>query len=160
MNWSYHTTLLEDWVTAFYRELGILKPGDLCINKIAQRCNIILLKETMESYYIANDFMRMIVIDSRLSLARQREVFFHELCHVLRHVGMQGRMPSSFCELQEWDAVHFTTYAAIPFHMLKYMNPAKDTIADMSEMFQVTPELCKKRLTQIHSKIQMKECSA
>ncbi|MGG0726606.1 hypothetical protein [Bacillus paramycoides] len=68
-------------------------------------------------------------------------------------------MPNAFRELQEWDAVRFTKYAAIPFHMLKYINPAKDTmVADMSEVFQVTPELCKQRLTQIQRKIQIKEC--
>ncbi|MCP1124601.1 ImmA/IrrE family metallo-endopeptidase [Bacillus sp. 3103sda1] len=161
MGWSYQTTLLEDWITAFYRNLGIWKPSDLCIDKIAHQCNIILLKETVESYYITNDYMQMIVIDSRLCKEKQREVFFHELCHVLRHAGMQGMMPPAFRELQEWDAVHFTKYAAIPAHMLQYIRLEKDTIvADMSEMFGVTPELCKKRLAHIHNKIQMREHSA
>ncbi|MED1089708.1 MULTISPECIES: ImmA/IrrE family metallo-endopeptidase [Bacillus] len=159
MDWSYQTTLLEDWITTFYQQLGILKPNDLCIEKIAQLCNIILLKDDIDSYYIANNYLKMIVIDSRLSKEKQKEVFFHELCHILRHTGIQGIMPNAFRELQEWDAVRFTKYAAIPFHMLKYINPAKDTmVADMSEVFQVTPELCKQRLTQIQRKIQIKEC--
>lgn len=161
MNWSYQTTLLEDWITAFYQNLGIRTPNDLCIDKIAHKCNVILLKENIDSYYLANDYIKMIVIDSRLSLEQQREVFFHELCHVLRHAGMQGMMPIAFRELQEWDAVRFSRYAAIPAHMLQYIRLEKDnTIADMSEMFGVTPDLCKKRLTQIHNKIQMKELLA
>ncbi|EOO78279.1 ImmA/IrrE family metallo-endopeptidase [Bacillus cereus] len=159
MNFSYQTTLLEDWITAFYQNLDIRTPSDLCIDKIAHKCNIILLKENINSYYIANDLIKMIVLDARLPIEKQREIFFHELCHIMRHVGIQGIMPRAFRELQEWDAVRFTKYAAIPFHMLKYINPTKDTmVADMSEVFQVTPELCKQRLTQIQMKIQIKEC--
>ncbi|MGG0726607.1 hypothetical protein [Bacillus paramycoides] len=75
MDWSYHTTLLEDWITTFYQQLGILKPNDLCIEKIAQLCNIILLKDDIDSYYIANNYLKMIVIDSRLSKEKQKEVF-------------------------------------------------------------------------------------
>ncbi|EEK89223.1 ImmA/IrrE family metallo-endopeptidase [Bacillus cereus] len=158
LNFSYQTTLLEDWITSFYQNLGIRTPSDLCIEKIAHKCNIILLKENINSYYIANDLIKMIVLDARLSLEKQREVFFHELCHIMRHVGIQGKMPSAFRELQEWDAVRFSIYAAIPFRMLEYINFSKDTlVADMCEMFQVSPELCKKRLLQIQKK-QMKEC--
>ncbi|WP_439022640.1 hypothetical protein [Bacillus thuringiensis] len=76
MNWSYQTTLLEDWITAFYQNLGIRTPSDLCIDKIAHKCNIVLLKENIDSYYIANDFIRLIVLDARLSQEQQREVFF------------------------------------------------------------------------------------
>ncbi|WP_461301902.1 ImmA/IrrE family metallo-endopeptidase [Bacillus sp. F9_6S_D1_P_5] len=156
LNWSYQTTLLEDWITAFYQNLDIRTPSDLCIDKIAHKCNIILLKENINSYYIANNLLKMIVLDARLPLEKQREVFFHELCHIMRHVGIQGIMPTTFRELQEWDAVRFTIYAAIPFHMLIFINPLNDTIIpEMSEVFQVSPELCKKRLTQIHNRIQL-----
>ncbi|HIE6629504.1 TPA: ImmA/IrrE family metallo-endopeptidase [Bacillus luti] len=157
LNFSYQTTLLEDWITAFYQTIGIRTPSDLCVDKIAHKCNIVLLRENIDSYYIANDFIRLIVLDVRLSQEQQREVFFHELCHVLRHAGMQGMMPSAFRELQEWDAVRFTRYAAIPAHMLPYIPSEKDVIDDMSKMFQVTPELCTKRLAQIHNRIQLKE---
>ncbi|MBM7584654.1 hypothetical protein JOC86_001191 [Bacillus pakistanensis] len=59
-------------------------------------------------------------------------------------------MPSAFRELHEWDANHFTQYAAIPYYMIKYI-PFNDidVIKQMSEMFKVSPELCEERLKQI-----------
>ncbi|MGH0428175.1 ImmA/IrrE family metallo-endopeptidase [Bacillus hominis] len=134
-----------------------LSPSDLYIDKIAYKCNIVLLRENIDSYYIANDFIRLFVLDTRLSQEQQREVFFHDLCHVLRHAGVQGIMPPAFRELQEWDAVRFTRYAAIPTHMLPYIPSEKDVIDDMSKMFQATPKLCKKNLAQIHNRIQLQE---
>ncbi|WP_212936672.1 ImmA/IrrE family metallo-endopeptidase [Bacillus hominis] len=134
-----------------------LSPSDLYIDKIAYKCNIVLLRENIDSYYIANDFIRLFVLDTRLSQEQQREVFFHDLCHVLRHAGVQGIMPPAFRELQESDAVRFTRHAAIPTHMLPYIPSEKDVIDDMSKMFQVTPKLYKKHIAQIHNRIQLQE---
>lgn len=150
---GYRTTPLEDWVIAFYKRIGIKKPADLQIDVIAERCNVILLSKETESYYIMNDYMRIVIVDSRLPFEQQRESFFHELCHILRHEGMQGIMPPLFRDWQEWDAVNFTKYAAIPLHMLQYIRLDRDPIVEMSRLFKVTPELCQKRLEQIHNRM-------
>jgi len=55
----------------------------------------------------------------RLSKEEKREAFFHELCNILRHVGIQSMMPEAFRELQGRDANHFTKYAAIPLSHVK-----------------------------------------
>ncbi|MCP8970532.1 ImmA/IrrE family metallo-endopeptidase [Ectobacillus ponti] len=88
-------------------------------------------------------------MDSRLPDLQRRQAFFHELCHILRHEGLQGAMPPLFREWQEWDAVNFARCAAIPRHMLHYIRLDGDAVAHASEVFQVPPRLCEERLQQI-----------
>ncbi|WP_342045959.1 ImmA/IrrE family metallo-endopeptidase [Bacillus sp. OTU530] len=154
---GYRTTPLEDWVTTFYKRIGIQKPSDLQIDIIAEHCDVILIIDEAESSYIITDLFQIITLDSRLSPEKQKETFFHELCHILRHEGMQGKMPYMFREWQEWDAVNFTKYAAIPAHMLQYIRLDRDSIAEMSNLFKVTPELCKARLEQIRNRLYIRE---
>jgi len=82
----------------------------------------------------------------------QREVFFHELCHLLRHCGNQYKnMPKAFRELQEWDAEHFTRYAAIPFHMLKYINwKSPLLIKELVKTFCINEKICKYRVEHLY----------
>lgn len=96
---------------------------------------------------------RSITIDKRLPTKVQRERFYHELCHILRHAGRQIMMPEAFLELQEWDAKNFTRYAALPLHMLTAFDFKQQGIVDvLSEQFKVTPELCAERLKRIREK--------
>ncbi len=93
----------------------------------------------------------MINIDARLTEQEQREQFFHELCHILRHCGSQLIMPKAFRELQEWDAKRFTKYAAIPFHMLHLFNLKSDYLVnEISESFQVYEDLANDRMEGIY----------
>lgn len=154
---GYRTTPLEDWVTTFYKRIGIQKPSDLQIDIIAEQCDVILIIDEAESSYMITELFQIITVDSRLSPEKQKETFFHELCHILRHEGMQGKMPFLFREWQEWDAVNFTKYAAIPAHMLQYIRLDRDSIAEMSNLFKVTPELCKARLEQIRNRLYIRE---
>lgn len=106
------------------------------------------------SFHILGRY-RDIVIDVREPKEKHREIFFHELCHILRHAGIQSMMPTAFRELQEWDAQHFTQYAAIPHHMLKYIPfQDHDVVNQMSLIFQVSPELCEMRLEQVKRRLQ------
>lgn len=96
---------------------------------------------------------RSITIDKRLPSNVQREHFYHELCHILRHAGRQIMMPEAFRELQEWDARNFTRYAALPLHMItKYDYKQPEIVEVLSEQFKVTPELCEERITRIRDK--------
>jgi hypothetical protein len=148
---GYYTTALEDWVTNFYTRLRILHPKQMKIEYIAKVYGIFLHKKPTHSFYQVVGRYRGITLDNRDPIELQREAFFHEFGHLLRHSGVQSMMPAAFRELQEWDARHFTLYAAIPFHMLKYIDFESDCLVDsVSDIFKVTPELCEERLEQIH----------
>ncbi|MBM7554852.1 Zn-dependent peptidase ImmA (M78 family) [Thalassobacillus pellis] len=95
-----------------------------------------------------------IIIDSRLPIKYQREQFFHELCHALRHFGCQSKMPRAFYELQERDAKHFTLYASLPFHMIKgYSLHNPDIIEQWSRDFNIPRYLCAERLEKIKGRV-------
>ncbi|MCP3741416.1 ImmA/IrrE family metallo-endopeptidase [Rossellomorea sp. BNER] len=153
---TYRTTGLEDWVSMLYVKLGINCPSQINEEKISRYFEIYVKKKPMHSSFHIIGRYKDIVIDSREPVEKHREIFFHELCHILRHSGIQTIMPSAFRELQEWDANHFTQYAAIPYHMIKYIPfNDMDIIKQMTEMFKVSPELCEERLKQIYRRNQV-----
>jgi Zn-dependent peptidase ImmA (M78 family) len=154
----YYTTALEDWVTKFYIRLNIFHPYQIDPVFIARKMNIFLREKPFPSTHQVVGRFRCIVVDSRLPDQEKRESFFHELCHILRHVGVQSMMPEAFRELQERDANHFTKYAAIPFHMLRFIDWDEPYIIEhMSNMFKVTPKLCEERLIQIRNRALIKQ---
>ncbi|MGQ4668596.1 ImmA/IrrE family metallo-endopeptidase [Metabacillus halosaccharovorans] len=153
MSKNHMTTALEDWVTSFYLRIGIKNPQDISESYIARRCEIYIKKDKIPSRYDVVGRFRSITIDIRKDKLMQREIFFHELCHILRHSGKQGMMPEAFRELQEWDARNFVKYAAIPTHMLKFIDLNDPLVVDqMVHLFKVTPELCTERLLQIQKR--------
>jgi len=154
----YQTTALEDWVTNFYLKLNIYTPQDINENYIASELGIFLHRKKMAPFFQIVGRYCGITIDIRDSQVKQREVFFHELCHVLRHSGNQGKMNKAFRELQEWDTKNFTIYAAIPHHMISYIPLNDENVIDqMVNIFRVTPELCEERLNQIKKRVKQKE---
>ncbi|MDT3416131.1 Zn-dependent peptidase ImmA (M78 family) [Brevibacillus aydinogluensis] len=151
---TYRPTPLEEWVSQFYCRLSIFHPEDLDETEIARSLGIYLFYK--EAPCMSYEFGRFksITIDKRLKQKVQRERFYHELCHILRHAGRQIMMPEAFRELQERDAKHFTRYAALPLHMLKNFDPHDPYIIEnLSERFNVTPELCVDRLQRIKKNI-------
>jgi Zn-dependent peptidase ImmA (M78 family) len=92
----YQTTALEDWVTKFYKRLKIFRPEDINPAVISRKLSIFLREKSFPSTHQVVGRFRCIVVDSRLSKEEKREAFFHELCHVLRHVGIQSMMPEAF----------------------------------------------------------------
>jgi IrrE N-terminal-like domain len=155
---SYFPTSLESWVSYFYKSLGIYHPEDLDERRIARALNIFLVFKEVPSMSYEFGRFRSITIDRRLPAKVQRERFYHELCHILRHAGRQIMMPKAFHELQEWDARNFTRYAALPIHMIKTIDLSQPGIINMlSEKFKVTPELCVDRLSRIKEKVKQNE---
>ena len=109
----------------------------------------------MEARYDLFNNKKFIVLDSRTSLEEQQEQFFHELCHVLFHVGHQSKMQNLFRQLLEWEANNFVMYAALPYHMIKQYDLTYEFIIhELSTDFNVTKSLCEKRLYQIKNRIQ------
>ncbi|RDY69143.1 ImmA/IrrE family metallo-endopeptidase [Halobacillus trueperi] len=104
----------------------------------------------MDSRYVRFGRYREIVLNTKLTPPLQREQFFHEICHAIRHDGKQTMMPEAFRELQERDAWHFTLYAALPYHMIKRYDLDDPELLDRWAFdFKVSNELCEERLGQI-----------
>ncbi|MGG4444800.1 ImmA/IrrE family metallo-endopeptidase [Brevibacillus fortis] len=154
MKLSYSSTPLEIWISQFYKQLGIYAPEELDEQRIARSLGIHLFYKEIPSMAYEFGRFKSITIDKRLSSLMQREHFYHELCHILRHSGRQLIMPIAFRELQEWDARNFTRYAALPLHMLtRYDFRQMEIIDVLSEQFKVTPELCQERLERIKGRL-------
>lgn len=152
MSYIYKPFPLDSWVSKLYKRIGIYTPNEINEKAIARAFRIYLTYTEKRSYSAQNGNFKLINININLSKEKQREVFFHELCHILRHEGYQYKMmPTAFRELQEWDAAHFTRYAAVPFHMLGHVNWSSPTlIEDMSKTFKVSEELCEYRVNHIN----------
>lgn len=151
---GYTTTVLEDWITKKYERNKILSPPEIDLQQIAKSERIFIHRKPMSARYDKYGRYQAIVLDSRCTPEEQREQFFHELCHILRHVGHQSMLPEAFRELQEWDANRFAMYAALPYFMVKkydYFNPS--LIEDLARDFKVSEELCVKRMEHIKRNI-------
>lgn len=151
---AYRPTALETWVSQFYRRLRIYSPDQIDEQQIASALGIYLFYKDAPCMAYEIGRFKSITIDHRLPQKVQRERFFHELCHILRHSGWQIKIPQAFRELQENDARHFTRYAALPLHMINvfdFRDP--DIISLLSERFNVSPELCEERLRKIKNNI-------
>ena len=147
---DYTTTALEDWVSTWYKNRKFDYPVDLKLRKIAMQYEIFIHYKPLDTRYARFGRYKEIVINSTLSNVYQREQFFHELCHAIRHVGKQTMMADAFRELQERDATHFTLYAALPYHMVRRYNLEDPEILDRwVHDFKVSYELCEERLNQI-----------
>ncbi|MCA1021827.1 ImmA/IrrE family metallo-endopeptidase [Halobacillus litoralis] len=147
---NYTTTHLEDWVSYWYIRRGFLSPDQLKAAKIAKKMDIFVHRKPKPSSYLIHGRYKGITLDAREDKLVQKEQFYHELGHILRHVGIQSMMPQAFRELQERDARHFTLYAALPFHMVsKYDLSDEQIIERWVNDFKITSELSELRLNKI-----------
>jgi Zn-dependent peptidase ImmA (M78 family) len=154
MKVTYTQTYLEDFISNLYKSLGIFKPHQISEEDIAAKLGIMFFRDNGPAFHTRVCGIDAIYVNARDSPKKQREQFFHELCHVLRHVGDQSIIPLSFRELQEIDARRFTRCAAIPFEMVKDWDLWNENIIQKaSDTFGVTEELCKERLLQIRNRI-------
>ncbi|MDR9857836.1 ImmA/IrrE family metallo-endopeptidase [Paenibacillus sp. VCA1] len=146
----YAETILEEFISELYINNGIVEAKDLEIPIIADTFNIEVFFDNCIS--CSDNEKRVIFIDKRLKEHEQRTVFFHELCHVLRHSGDQRSLPQLFTQGQELEADHFMMYAAVPFFMVKKLpipNRRGEAIKYISKKFHVSIEFAEKRLNQI-----------
>jgi Zn-dependent peptidase ImmA (M78 family) len=159
MSYIYKPFPLDAWISKLYKRIGIYTPDDINEQSIARELRIHLTISDKRNYSTEIGNFQLINIHKNLDKQKQREVFFHELCHILRHTGYQYKMMSSaFRELQEWDAAHFTRYAAIPFHMLEYVNWTSPTlIKDMANTFKISEQICQYRVDHINRNKQPKK---
>lgn len=155
MNFSYYKeTELEKWINDIYKNNEIFSPQDMDIHVIAQRLGIDIIYDNCQPFSHAGKYV--IFLNKKSREAESRVAFFHELCHLLRHVGDQRDMPELFKEGQEIEAEHFALYAALPFFMISSLEvPEKNDLAVtfLAKEFKVPRELVAKRLKQVERRI-------
>lgn len=124
-------------------------PGQIDMQKIAQKLNIWLHFAPYGSRAIFRDNLPSIIIDNRKTIHHQWEDFGHELCHILFHVGNQLHIPKMFLDYQEAKANNFMLQFCIPTFMLRKLdlpNTKLEAICLLVETFNVSFETAHKRL--------------
>jgi Zn-dependent peptidase ImmA (M78 family) len=152
----YKPTELEKLLEKQYRSIGIDYASDMDLDLIASIFNVEIRTYTGPSFaeWKEGEYS-FIFLNAYLNEKQKREVFFHELCHPLQHVGQQEIMPKSFIELQEIQAKNFQHYAAMPSYLLeefKSVNPSL-LVKVIAEEFCLTERFVHHRLEQIQNRI-------
>lgn len=150
----YKETSMEKWIEELYCRIGIVTPSEMDIHIIADNLGIEVVYEKCMPFSDGNK--KVIFLNKRDKDSVSRLVFFHELCHLLRHVGDQRLMSPLFREGQEIEADHFAMYASIPFFMLRGLEiPERHDLAVqfIADIFKVPKPFAKKRLSQIERRI-------
>lgn len=154
---QYKPCELEQWINALYQADGIICAEDLKVERVAG------IFQTDVMFYMGPSFAdwreggySVIFLDRNLPDEELRAVFFHELCHPVRHVGNQAELPLLFTELQEIQAGLFQLYASLPIYMIEnYAEQMADTnvAPRLAYEFQLPVELVERRLQQIAGRI-------
>ncbi|WP_028975750.1 ImmA/IrrE family metallo-endopeptidase [Sporolactobacillus terrae] len=148
----YFPSTLESWVSQKFIDQGIMKPEDLELKKIAHAFGIeySIWHGHPFAYRISEDSAAYIVENDQAAEYEQREHFFHELGHILRHCGDQCDLPVPFRKMQEAEARQFALYAAIPYHMIDFNR--NYSLESIMQEFHVTRTLAYTRIENIRQK--------
>lgn len=150
----YRETPLESWIYELFKANGIYSASDIDIDLIASLFEVDL--EYYEHRPFSCNITNVIFLNKYEEDKKQRDVFFHELCHVLRHAGDQRRMHALFKQHQELEAGWFQMYAAIPFFMIQQLElpqTQNEAIHVIAEEFKVSYDFARKRLNQIQRRV-------
>ncbi|QKS43437.1 hypothetical protein HUB94_02625 (plasmid) [Paenibacillus cellulosilyticus] len=87
----YRENDLERWISKKYQAAGIFNATDLGIDRVAP------IYEVEVKIYEGPSFAQwhegeycFMFLNNQMPLKKMREHFFHELCHPVRHVGLQN----------------------------------------------------------------------
>lgn len=138
-------THLEDYIYLLLKSLDITKPHQLNIENVSNRMGLKLV-------YKKKAFMH----DDEIVLqpgTRQKEwvLFVHELCHRLRHAGMQLIMHPLFVELQEYQADYFSYHFCVPTFMLQELKEV--SVHVIMNLFNVEEDFAIKRFEMYQNKL-------
>ena len=92
MGYIYRPFPLETWISRYFTSHGIIEPSDLEPSRISRAFRIYLTVTKRRNYAMEDGRFKTINLYDELSIEQQREVYFHELCHILRHTGFQYKM--------------------------------------------------------------------
>lgn len=150
---NYQMTALEMWIEELYIKHQIDSVELLNIDDMARRFNVWIYYHPMKSKGLeVHPNMYTMNIDSRLFPSKQWLDFLHELCHLLRHIGNQTRLPELFTKAQEDEADQFVLYASMPISMISklHMPDQRDkAIEYLCRTFAVPKKMAERRFDQI-----------
>lgn len=153
----YSPSILEKHISTKMKDLGIVTPGDIDIEKICYEKGIFYEETNLPSHYVITNNQNYVFVNQNLSEEKKREHFFHELAHVVFHNGLQTSISKENHFVQERDARNFTKYALIPFHTLKFIDWDSDfVVEEVMEMYKVSEQISIERLLGIKENITMK----
>lgn len=150
----YHETELEQWISSRYIEHGLMHPADLDIERVAAVFDVDLVEYDGPPFCC--NITHVIFLTKGMDSEQRKHVFFHELCHVLRHAGNQKHMPELFLQQQESEAERFLQYAAAPFYMIRELplgEGQKEAVELIASEFSLPYKLAYSRLLQIQNRI-------
>ncbi|GAA5418019.1 hypothetical protein Pryu01_03097 [Paraliobacillus ryukyuensis] len=154
----YQKTNLENWLENLYIEHNILSISDLTIYNVADKLNVnVIFMENAKEVAIWDDKAAAIFLNPEKLEEEVRAIFFHELCHPLRHYGDQVNSVRTFMTLQERQANQFMLYASMPFYMIKKLDMSTynyQWASFLSYKFNVPINIAQKRAEQILQRIQ------
>jgi Zn-dependent peptidase ImmA (M78 family) len=151
---NQHVNFLEDKANEILKNHSISKPWEIDIEKIVQSYkNIKFFYMNYDSKTILKRNRAIILIDNKLSYKEKREQLAEEFSHVLLHLGNQINYCNSlYLDKQENQAKRMSAYLLCPLSMIKELSVDMDAytmIDEMAEMFDVTNEFMKYRLSLI-----------
>jgi len=152
----YRPTLLETKIEKYYKDFGILTPLDLTIGNVAHAFGVDV------EYYDGKPFADwigtrgIVVLNEKDEFVDQRADFFHEVAHIVLHVGDQKKLNSLFVELQEAQSLRFQQYASMPFFMITDFayNSYNSLVHTLSESFALPLQFVQQRVNQILNRIE------
>lgn len=149
-----YTTYTEDFIKDMYNKIGITKPHQLHLLRIANALGIKVFYWKQPSQALFDENYGYIFLNEKLSTAELWQDFCHELSHVLQQCGNQGykgKIPRSWIEYQENKANNFMYHACMPSFMLDALNITDynfSTIISLQKLFNVEYEFALKRIIQ------------
>ncbi|MFB4164773.1 ImmA/IrrE family metallo-endopeptidase [Alteribacillus sp. JSM 102045] len=144
----FHSNL-EAWIVNEYDIRGIHTIDDLSIENLCLQFNIDLEFTDSESKCIWDDGYQLILLKQDQPLENQRWDFFHELGHIMRHVGNQRAMPLLMIEYVEAQARQFSMYASMPFPIIKPYLTSSYNSQEIAELFTLPVSIVEDRLAMI-----------
>lgn len=150
---KYHATHLEDSILKLYKALE-LNTAKEPIELIAEKLGIYISYNSKINYSIEG----IIFLKTVTKIEELREVFLHELGHLLCHAGIQVDMTESFREIQEAKAHNFALHFSVPtfrLHNMDLPTERRQAVQLIAEEFGVTHTFAAKqdRLFRLMQKV-------
>lgn len=140
-----YSTNREMKISEHLRSLGIMNASDLSIENFCTLFDIDVCFQNDKSHCLFDEDFAVIFIDNQLSHREQRQVFFHELAHVLWHHGSQINMPKQLMMLQEEQASFISLYYAMPRYLLLPILDQYQSIDVLADYFDLPASMVIKR---------------
>ncbi len=138
-------THLEDYIRDFFKSISVHSPPDLTIENIS---NKLQLKITYKKKAFRHNDEIILQPGTK---QQEWQLFAHELCHYLRHTGMQLMMHKLFIDLQEYQANYFAYHFCVPTFMLEQLEEVSVNV--IMELFNVEYAFALRRMEMYHSKV-------